>query len=377
MLLVGAGLLVKSLWHLVNVNPGFTSASVLTADVPVPLSRYPEGTQIDFYARLYDRLRRLPGVRTVGAINILPLSGNYSCDGVQIEGRPVPEGQGPCAEARSVNPDYFAALTIPLVRGRLFDARDTPTSPGVVVINQAMADRFWPGEDPIGRRMIYNSRRQGDSREVVGIIGNVRHFGLDTAAEAEFYTPQTQQPSYHTMTLAIRADGALDAGSLVSAVRGELAALDAEIPLYGVHTLDERVGESVAQPRFRTLVLVLFAAVALVLALIGVYGVASRAVAQRTQEIGVRVALGARPGDIVHLVMGQALGPVAAGVAIGLAGAFAISRTLTTLLFDVQATDLSAYALAPAALLITAVIATSLPARRAANVDPLITLRAD
>jgi putative ABC transport system permease protein len=377
MLLVAAALFVKSLWRLTHVDPGFAAERVLTANVPVPLSRYPEGTQIDFYARLYARVSRLAGVRSVGATNILPLSGGYSCDGIQIDERPLPDGQNPCAEVRSVSPGYFAAMSIPLVAGRLFDERDTKDSPRVVLINQAMADRFWPGENPIGKRMTYSGRRQGDSREVVGVVANVRHFALDLAPEPEFYTPQAQQPSYHTMTLVIRSEAAFDSRALASAIRAELAALDPEIPLYGVRSMDDFVGTAVSQPRFRTFVLAAFAGVAFVLALVGVYGVVSRTAAQRTQEIGVRVALGARPAQIIALVLQQALVPVVAGLVAGVAGAFMLSRMVTALLFEVTPTDAAAYAIAPCALLLAAAVATSLPAHRASRIDPLVSLRSE
>jgi putative ABC transport system permease protein len=376
-LLAGAALLVKSLDRLLHVDPGFAIDRLLTANVAVPLSRYPEGTQIDVYARLYDRLHAIAGVRTVGAINILPLSGNYSCDGIQIDNHPVPEALAPCAEARSVNTEYFDALSIPLVRGRLFDRRDTPASAHVVIVNEAFAARFWPGQDPIGHHLTYTSRRQGDAREVVGVVGNVRHFDLSTAGEPEFYTPQTQPPSYHTMTLAIRADQAIEPASIASAVRQELTAIDPEIPLYGVSTMSERVGQSVAAPRFRTVVLALFAGLALLLALTGVYGVAARATAQRTQEIGVRVALGARGADIVTLLMRQGIAPVVAGVAAGVAGAFVVNRALSALLFEVRATDAVPYVAASIVVLTAACAATAIPARRATRIDPLAALKVE
>ena len=257
-LLVGATLLVRSLWKLEDVPPGFSPARVTAMDVSLPTAVYPEGSQIPFYEQLQERVRALPGVDRVGAVNILPLSANYDSRGIQVEDHPQPEGQGRAPQARSVTPGYFSALGVPLLRGRLFDARDAVDGPLVVVISEAMAREYWPGEDPIGRRITYNSGIPREtqqevggpgSREVIGIVGDVRHLGLDEAPMPFFYTPHTQQPSYHTMTLVVRT--AADVPGLAASVRAELRQMDGGVPLFQVRTVDQVLSRAVAQPRLR------------------------------------------------------------------------------------------------------------------------------
>jgi putative ABC transport system permease protein len=383
-LLVGATLLVRSLWKLQEVPPGFTPARVTAMDVSLPTAHYPEGAQIPFYERLQERVRALPGVDRVGAVNILPLSANYDSRGIQVDDHPRPEGQGLAPQARSVTPGYFAALGVPLLRGRLFDGRDAVDGPLVVVISDAMARQYWPNEDPIGRRITFNSgiprdRQQevggAGSREVIGIVGDVRHLGLDEAPVPMFYTPHTQQPSYHTMTLVVRT--ATEVPGLAAAIRAELRQMDAGVPLFQVRTVDQVLARVVAQPRLRAWLLALFAGLAGVLAGLGVYGVVSYVVQQRTAEIGVRMALGASRGDVLQLMLGQGLRPVVAGVGVGLGGAWALSRALGALLFGVTSGDVASYSTAAAALTLAALVATLLPARRAIAVDPAIALRGE
>ncbi len=383
-LLVGATLLVRSLWHLQDVPPGFSPERVTAMDVSLPVASYPEGDQIPFYLRLEARVAALPGVAQVGAVNILPLSASYDSRGVQIEDHPKPDGQGYSPQARSVTPGYFAALGVPLQRGRLFDQRDQAASPLVVVVSDAMARQYWPGENPLGRRITFNSgipREEQQvvggpgSREVIGIVGDVRHLALDEAAVPMFYTPHTQQPSYHTMTLVVRT--AADVPGLAAAVRAELRQMDAGVPLFQVRTVHQVLSRVVAQPRLRAGVLALFAGLAGLLAALGVYGVVSHMVQQRTAEIGVRMALGASRRDVVTMLVGQGLRPVLVGLAVGLAGAWAASRTLATLLFGVTANDMPSYLAAAATLTMAALAATLLPARRASGVDPAAALRSD
>ena len=309
-LLVGAGLLMQSLWRLQSVDPGFHPEQVLTMQMSLPTAKYAEGDQIPVYDQLYDRLRSLPGVEIVGAINILPLSDSYDGNGFQINERPMPIGQNPGVQTRSVNPDYFQAMGIPLLLGRGFDERDRTESPYVVVISDVMARRFWPDDDPIGKRITYNRGTFDEptqtvggpgSREIVGVVGSVKHLALEEALEAMFYTPQTQEPSFHTMTLVLR--GSVEPASLTASVRAELAAMDPDVPLFQIRTLETMLDRSVAQPRLRTWLLGLFAVVALVLALVGIYGVIGYLVGQRTQEIGIRMALGASSHDVIRMLL--------------------------------------------------------------------------
>ena len=383
-LLVGAGLLMQSLWRLQSVDPGFQPDRVLTMQMALPTAKYAEGDQIPIYEQLYERLRPLPGVDVVGAINILPLSDNYDGNGFQIDARPMPVGQNPSVQTRSVSPDYFQAMGISLLRGRLFDAGDRTDSPGVVVISDVMARRFWPDQDPIGQRITYNRGEFDEptqtvggpgSREIVGIVSSVRHLALEEDLEAMFYTPQTQQPSFHTMTLVLR--GSVDPASLTSSVRTELAAMDPDVPLFQVRTLDTMLDRSVAQPRLRTWLLGLFAAVAVVLALIGIYGVIGYLVGQRTQEIGIRMALGAESGDVIRMLLWQGMRPVVLGVSLGLVAAFALSRFVATLLYGVSAADPLTYASVAGLLALAAMAATVVPALRATRIDPSTALRAE
>jgi putative ABC transport system permease protein len=381
-LLVSAGLFLRSLQELHAVSPGFRSDSIVTLSTSLPLARYPEGDQIPFYERLYDRVRALPGVSSVGGVNILPLSGSYSTDAFQIEERPVPEGEKPGAEARSVGAAYFEAMGIPLLRGRLFDGRDRKGSPGVAIVSEAMAEKFWPGEDPLGKRITYNrgipEEEQKDvggpgSREIVGVVGDVRHLGLDEEVVPMFYTPSAHQPSYHTMTLVVRASAAAD--SVVSAVERELASMDSEIPIYSARPLGEVLEGSIEEERFRARLVGLFAALALALAAVGVYAVMGRIVDQREREIGIRMALGANARNVVGMLVLESLKPVLWGLVAGGIAAALLTRLVQSLLFRVQPGEPLTYA-AVALVLLTAALASALvPTLRAARVDPGKTLR--
>jgi len=384
MLLVAAGLLVRSLGELRSVTPGFRTDRVLTMSLSLPLARYAEGEQIPFYKRLYERIQSLPGVRAVGGTNILPLSDNYSNDAFQIDARPAPQGERPAAEARSVSADYFQAIGIPLLRGRLFDERDIAGAARVVVISESMAEKFWPGEDPLGERITYNrgiadEDRQDvggiGSREIVGIVSDVKHLDLDEERVPTFYTPQPQEPSFHTMTLVVRSSAPTD--SLVSGISRELAAMDREIPLYSVRSLNEVLEGSVSEERFRAQVLGLFAMVALGLAALGVYAVMGLSVAQREREIGIRMALGARVKDVVEMLVVESMGPVLWGLAAGGVGAFFLSQALRSLLFRIEPWDPATFASVTAILGTTALAAALIPTLRAARVDPVRTLRGE
>jgi putative ABC transport system permease protein len=372
MLLIGAGLLVKSLSRLERVDPGFRPAQVLTLQTSLPIARYPEGDEIPFYQRLEGRLRPLPGVRQVGAVNILPLSGNYSCDGFDIDGRPPsPAGQQPCAEERSITPGYFDAMGIALQAGREFTGQDTDHSPAVVIISDNMARQFWPGQSALGSHIVYGKK----PREVVGIVSAVKHLALDRDVPPEMYTPHAQQPSFHTMTLVIRSS--VDASSLAPMIRRELSALDRDVPIANVRAMAAFLDESTSDARFRTLLIGAFATLAVLLAVVGVSGVISYAVSRRTHELGVRVALGATRRQILSLVLRQGMRPTAIGLAMGLCGAAALTRLIAGLLFAVSAMDFAVFAASTALLTVAALTATYLPARRATTVDPMLALRAE
>ena len=374
-LLIGATLLVESFWRLRRVDPGFSPERVLAVELALPLARYPEGSESRFYDRLYERAATLPGVEAVGGTNILPLAGDYSCDGIRIDERPVPAGQEPCAEARSVSAGYFRAMRIPLLAGRPFDGRDTAGSAPVIIVNQAMARRFWAGEDPLGKTVTYKREGASGPRRVVGVVGDVRHFGLDSDPRPELYTPQPQQPSFHGMTVVLRA--AARPAAVLAGLRRQLAALDPLVPMYRARTLADLLGADVAAPRLRTAILGAFAGLALLLAMIGIYGVLAFVVGRRTREIGIRRALGARDGHLLRLLLGQTMAPALCGIALGLAAALAGTRLLAGLLFGVTATDPAPFIACPLLLAAAALLASWLPSRRAAAIEPRIALQAE
>jgi len=372
-LLIGAGLLIRSFWYLTHVDPGFRTNQVLSVRIAVPSTRYDDPQRQVFFDRLYSRIRTLAGVQSVGAVNILPLSGGYSCDGFHVLGQVVETGQEPCAEVRSASPSYFETMGIDLVDGRLFTERDDAAAPRVVVVNQALARQFFSNENPVGRRIVYSSRRQNDAREIIGVVRDVRHFGLDREPMPEFYTPQAQPPGYGGIFVVIRYDG--DPAPLVPSLRHELRALEPDVPLYGVRTLAELIDQSVADAKVRTQLLGLFAALALVLATLGSYGVISVAVSQRTREMGIRMALGADASHVVRLIVRQGMLPVLAGTVIGLAGAVVLVRALEGMLFNVRPADPVTFTLAPLVIIASGVLAAWLPARRACRVPAADVLR--
>jgi putative ABC transport system permease protein len=371
-LLVGAGLLVKSFRQLLAVEPGLDPRHVLTLEVSLPQAKYAERQQISsFYERLIEQAAALPGVEAAGAVSILPLAGNDNSNFVQIEGRPpLPPGQALRAGRRNVSADYFRALGIPLKRGRAFTASDAKDAPPVVVINEAMARSFFAGEDAVGKRI-----RTGDKSpwvEVVGVVGDVRHRGLDVETRPEMFFPHLQTPS-RQMTLVARASG--DPEALAAPLRERVRELDRDQPVGNVKTMETWVSESVASRRFSVLLLGVFAAVAAGLAALGLYGVVSYSVAQRTHEIGLRVALGARPGDVLRLVIRQGMTLTLLGTAVGLLAALALTRVMSGLLFGVGATDPATFVAVPLLLMTVALVACYLPARRATKVDPMVALR--
>jgi predicted permease len=369
--LVGAGLLIKSFVGLLAVEPGFSSANVLTMTISLPDSKYPQGRQKTiFFQQWLQRVALLPGVTSAGLVSHLPIAGRNLRTDFTLEGRSLPpSGQLPLADYVSVSPTYFGVMQIPLVKGRQFTEHDVTGSPPVVVINEILARRFWPDQDPIGRRLILGSTIGADQtpRAVVGVVGNVRSAGLESEPGPMIYVPYSQNP-WPTMSAVIRAAG--DPMRLVAAIRKEVLALDRDQPVYNVRPLEDVVGASLAARRFQMLLLGIFAAVALIMAAIGVYAVMAEVVVQRTHEIGIRMALGARPLDVLKLVVGRGMRLTLAGVTIGSAGALVLTRWMSGMLFGVSAADPLTFLTVSLALAVVALMACYIPARRAARLRP-------
>lgn len=371
-LLVGAGLLIRSFAHLQGVDPGFRARGVLTARVSLPDNRYPDDPRVrEFWTSLLARVGRLPGVTEAGVTTDLPLqSGSYLS--FRVQGRPAP-GRDEVQDAVvcSVGGDYFQALGIPLVRGRLPDARDGPGDRPVAVIDRAMARRYWGEHDPIGDRISFDGNRW---YTIVGVVGSVRTESLDRPGYPHAYLSVLQSPR-HGMALALRTDG--DPTALAGAVRAAVGALDPTLPVYSLRSMREIVETSILRPRFDVATLATFAALALLLALIGIYGVLSYAVSRRLRELGVRMVLGADRGATIRFVLRLGMTPVLAGVAVGLAGAVLAVRVLSGLLYGVSPLDPVTFVLVPAALVAVAALACWLPAWRATRVDPVHALRSE
>ena len=373
-LLIGAGLMIRSFVHLLNSSPGLKPENVLTLDVGLPRTKYTGPQQAAFFQQVIERLKSLPGVQSAGAVYPLPLSGAEEGMGFGIEGRAaLAPGEVYSAGPRWVSPDYFNVMGISLLRGRELTDRDGSDSPRVVVINEAMAARYFPDEDPIGKRVAFDQVNKAPNwREIVGVIGDVKHLALDSDPKPEMYFPFAQFPSFF-MTLVMRTSG--DPLNLVAAARSEVLAVKNDQPISNVHTMEELLSNSIAQRRFNMLLLSIFAGVALLLAAVGIYGVMSYSVAQRTHELGVRMALGAQTSHVLALVVKQGMTLALAGVGIGLAAAFALTRILASLLYGVSATDPLTFSVIALLLASVAFVACYLPARRATKVDPMVALR--
>jgi putative ABC transport system permease protein len=373
-LLVGAGLLIKSFARVLGVNPGFDPKNTLTMVVSLPRQKYPTpGQQGEMFRSLVERVGNLPGVESAGVVNSLPLSGSQEGRSFRIEGRTgsvydVDRELG----FRVASPDYFRTMSIPLLRGRLFNERDTAASPGAVIVNRELARRFFPDEDPIGKRVRLGGQPEGVWSEIVGVVGDVNHQGLDEERHSEIYAPYLQLPT-NSMYLVVRAGA--DPTALVGAIRGEVQTIDSDQPVHNVMTMEERISSSVAQRRFPMFLLSVFAAVALVLAAAGIYGVMSYSVTQRTREIGIRLALGATEGQVLRLVVGHAMAVTLIGVGIGLGGAFALTRVIKSLLYSVSATDAITFVGIPLLLIGVALGASFIPAWRATRISPMAALR--
>ena len=372
MLLICSGLMIRSFIRLQRVNPGFNPDNALAVNIALPGRKYPNSdNHLAFYTQLLDRISGLPGVVAVGASQSLPIQGDYLL-GFNIQGRPpVPPEEAKSTNYYAVTPDYFKAMGIPLIRGRLFTDRDKGKSQPVAIINETMASQYFPGEDPIGKAI---NVTQGPEkfREIVGIVGDVKQYGLARPSTLQTYEPYSQMP-FSGVSLVVRTEG--NPAALSGAIRSEVLAIDKEQPVSRIRTFDQIIYDSVQQQRFLMLLLGVFAAVALILAAVGLYGVMSYAVTQRTHEIGIRMALGASGGNVLRLIVGYGMMLAALGVAIGLAGAFVVTRLMETLLFSISTTDPLTFAGLSLLLTGVALVACVAPARRAIKVDPMLALR--
>lgn len=375
-LLVVAGLLIKSLWRLQNVNSGMQPDNVMTFNLALPETRYKTDRQSQFFEQLKTRLESSPGVESASTILPLPLSGDRFVITFQIEGREVAPKDEPSADIFITGAGYFRTMGIPLVKGRDFEQRDQHGSQPVVIITEEFARQYFPNEDPLGKRIDPGiSTIDGavsNWREIVGVVGDIRNRTLNTEPKPAYYVPQTQVP-FSQMGIVVKTTN--EPRSLISGVTKEVAAMDADVPLFGVKTMNEYLSSSVAGPRFNTTLLSIFAGVALVLTLVGLYGVMSYSVAQRTNEIGIRLALGAQTRDVLLMVVKQGSILILLGLTIGLAGAFAATRLIASLLFGVTAKDPFTFAAAAVLLALVALLACYVPAWRATKVDPLTALR--
>jgi putative ABC transport system permease protein len=374
-LLAGAGLLLRSFLRLQGVDAGFDARNVLTLRVAVPRARYDQDAKIiNFFTQALERMQSLPGVEAVGAINFTPFLGLGTRTGFDIEGRakPLPNQPMGTTDVCVTDQNFFRTLNITLKRGRFFTEQEVRERRDVVIINEALAQKYFPNEDPLGKRLLIPLRPPLVPTEIIGVVGNVRHTQLDQAVEPMSYWPMAQQPSSF-MTFTLRTRG--EAATVAAAVRNIVQTLDPQQPVGELRTLASLVGNSIARQRFNALLLAVFAVVALLLAGVGIYGVMSYAVSARTHEIGVRVSLGATATDILRLVLKWGMTLALLGVASGLLAAVALTRLLKDLLFGVGATDPLTFALIGLLLVSVALLACYLPARRATRVDPLMALR--
>jgi putative ABC transport system permease protein len=373
-LLIGAGLLIKSYQRLQQVALGFNPNQIFVANLSLGSTKYNESPQrVSFFQQVLQRVENLPGVKSAATVNLPPFGSN-SDRVFTIAGQPEPLPDAiPHANYRVISPQYFRTLEIPLIKGRWLSEQDVASSPRVVVINEELARRFSPNEDPIGKQIkLGRYAEENPLHTIVGIVGNIKHRGLDTEFEPEFYYPFAQTPIRFS-SIVVRSDG--DPLSLTTAVRNAVLEIDKELPLTNPRTMEIAIANSVTQQRLNMILLGIFGVLALVLAAVGIYGVLAYTVTQRTHEIGIRLALGASRGDVVKLVVGQGMVLALGGVGIGLIGAFFVTRLMGTLLFGVTPTDATTFGGIALLLLVISFFACCIPAYRATRVDPMVALR--
>jgi putative ABC transport system permease protein len=386
MLLIGAALMIRTFTHLTRIELGFRPEHVLTLRVSLPDKRYPSPDKVsDFYRDLLGRVSALPGVEAAGISSLVPLAGGGAEGSILPEGAPMDRNHpGPGCTFGTVSGSYFQAMGVALLRGRTFDEHDRTGNPPVIVVDDTAAQALWPGQDPMGKRVAFEYR--GDSaadpqplwREVVGIVRRVRHYDLTSnSARVQVYVPYAQPPIYYrtlpSMALMVRSAG--DPTALAAAIRHQVATLDAELPVFQIRTMTEYVASTLEQPRLSMAVLAAFGALALLLATVGIYGVLSYSVSQRTREIGIRMALGATRNTVLGGILREGALISVGGLVVGVAGSLACMRFIRDLLFGVSPTDLATYVAIPSVLFAVALCATLIPARRATKVDPIVALR--
>lgn len=379
-LLVGAGLLVKSFVRLQQVDPGFKPDNVLTMMISLPSKKYADGKQKnDFFQQALERINSIGGVKVAGAVTDLPFSGSRSRSSFQIEGRPSTDPNDDyTADNRVVSPNYFNAMGMTLLEGRDFTERDNKEAQGAIVINQSLARIFFPNENPLGKRINIGTPEETEFygkpvwREIVGVVADIKHQDLQAESKPEMYIPFLQHPAGRLMVVVRQTAGATNP---TTAIREAIQSIDKDLPVFGVNTMERRLSQSILPQRLNMWLISIFAATALVLAAIGLYGVMSYSVAESTREIGIRMALGARPADVLKLIISQGMKVLLIGLAIGLGAAFALTRLMGSLLFGVTATDAVTFISVSVLLAVVALLACFIPARRAARVDPMVALR--
>jgi putative ABC transport system permease protein len=344
-------------------------------NIGLPGIKYPKPeNQVAFYKQATERIAALPGVKAAGITSVLPLSSNFDGRGLRVEDYPKPRGEEISVDLYITTPGYLQAMEIPLLKGRAINDQDTADSPKVALINKTMASQLWPNADPIGKRIGFpgSEKNPGPWREIVGVVSDVSQYALDKAAPMQIYVPHSQFPTPFS-TVVVKTDA--DPLGMISAVRREVLAVDKDQAVFQITTLEQLMGESIAIRRFFMFLLLVFAALALILAAVGIYGVISYVAAQRTHEIGIRMAFGAQAADVLKLIVGKGMALAVMGVTAGLIGSFALTRLLSGLLFGVSATDAITFVAVSAGLMAVALLACYLPARRATKVDPLVALR--